>query len=71
MTIEPGLYRHWKGGLYQVIAIGRDEGSLAPMVIYQNAADRTKWWVRPYASFAAEDMGPKKVPRFVRLYTWP
>lgn len=51
-----GVYRHYKGKLYRVIAIGRHSETEEPLVIYQGLyvspefGDRP-WWVRPLASF--------------------
>ena len=44
------IYRHRKGGLYRIIARGRLESDLTPVVIYQALAG-SEYWVRPTAEF--------------------
>jgi hypothetical protein len=48
MAWQP-THRHRKGGLYRVVARGRIEADLSPVVIYE-ARDGTTW-VRPEAEF--------------------
>lgn len=43
-------WRHRKGGTYEVIAVGRLEADLSPVVIYQADKDASVW-VRPLAEF--------------------
>ncbi len=47
-AVTPGIYRHYKGGMYQVLAIATHSESLEPMVVYQSMTDG-KHWVRPLA----------------------
>lgn len=42
-------HRHYKGGLYRVVALGRIEADLSPVVIYDNENGET--WVRPADEF--------------------
>lgn len=54
--LKPGLYRHYKGGVYRVVAVGKLEATLEPVVIYHSAAigltsGQGDWWVRPLAEF--------------------
>lgn len=44
------LYRHFKGGLYRVIAIGKDSETEVDVVIYKNK-DTSEVWVRPLEMF--------------------
>lgn len=46
-----GLYRHYKGGEYEVIGVARHSESLEPMVVYRPLYNDTGWWVRPFAMF--------------------
>jgi hypothetical protein len=56
-----GIYRHYKGGLYQVLGLGLEEASLAPVVVYApvdgNSVLRTSpnatMWTRPLEDFNA------------------
>lgn len=61
------LWRHYKGRLYIVLAVGRMEGDeTAPeMAIYRSAKDGTVW-IRPLAEFLGE--APMlKISRFVSI----
>jgi len=40
------LYRHFKGGLYQVIAVGKHSEDQSKMVVYVNM-DQEGTWIRP------------------------
>lgn len=51
LTLEPGIYRHFKGNLYRVIGIARHSEDLAPHVVYQALYDGNSLWVRPLAMF--------------------
>jgi hypothetical protein len=48
---EGAFYRHYKGGLYQVLMVVLRESDAANMVVYQ-AQDGTIPWVRPLTEFA-------------------
>jgi hypothetical protein len=40
----PGdVYRHYKGGLYAVVAVALAEDTLAPLVVYRSNAKGTTW----------------------------
>lgn len=56
MEVKIGtLYRHFKGNLYKVIAIGYDsEDHERKLVIYEDQYDANKVWVRPYDMFISE-----------------
>lgn len=47
----PGLYRHYKGGLYEVIDTVRHSESLEPMTLYRALYGQRGLWVRPAAMF--------------------
>lgn len=46
-SIKPGKYRHYKGGLYEVIAVGKHSETLEDMVIYRALYEGGRFWVRP------------------------
>ncbi|WP_320130477.1 DUF1653 domain-containing protein [uncultured Sphaerochaeta sp.] len=50
--IEKGLYRHFKGGLYEVQDTVIDSESLATMVLYRPVGSKSLW-VRPYDMFVS------------------
>lgn len=47
----PGRYRHYKGGLYQVLGVARHSETLEPLVIYRPLYGEGALWVRPHAMF--------------------
>ena len=49
---RPGLYRHYKGGLYEVIDTARHSETLEPMTVYRALYGERGLWVRPAAMFA-------------------
>jgi hypothetical protein len=54
--IKIGKYRHFKGGLYEVIGIAKHSETLEEMVVYRALYDHPEYgknslWVRPKAMF--------------------
>ena len=47
----PGLYRHYKGMLYEVIDTVRHSETLEPMTLYRALYGAQGLWVRPAAMF--------------------
>ena len=47
----PGLYRHYKGMLYEVIDTVRHSETLEPMTLYRALYGEHGLWVRPAAMF--------------------
>ncbi len=50
-SIQPGIYQHFKGGMYQVLGIGRHSENEEEMVFYQQLYDDYTWWCRPVKMF--------------------
>lgn len=50
------IYKHFKGTLYEVMAIGTDTETEEQVVIYRpyNSSSQDKIWVRPYNSFISK-----------------
>ena len=48
-TIQPGRYRHFKGGEYRVLGTARHSETLEEMVVYQALYGERGLWVRPAA----------------------
>ena len=46
-TIQPGRYRHFKGGEYRVLGTARHSETLEEMVVYQALYGQRGIWVRP------------------------
>ncbi len=65
--ITPGLYRHYKGGWYEVHDTVRCSETLQPMVVYRALYCAAGKWVRPAGMFAGEvSCQGQQVPRFTR-----
>ena len=47
-----GLYRHYKGGQYEVIGTARHSETLETMTVYRALYGERGLWVRPAAMFA-------------------
>ncbi|SOY57880.1 conserved hypothetical protein, DUF1653 [Cupriavidus taiwanensis] len=63
-------YRHYKGGAYTAVGIGRFEADLAPVVVYRAMRDPSLLWVRRADVFSEPVATPQgKVPRFAP--DWP
>ncbi len=56
----PGRYRHYKGGLYEVVGTARHSETLEPMTLYRALYGEQGLWVRPAAMFneTVEVAGP-------------
>ncbi len=64
----PGRYRHYKGGLYEVIATARHSETLEPMTVYRALYGEQGVWVRPAAMFAEHiTLEGVRQPRFARI----
>lgn len=62
-NIQQGTYRHFKGGIYEVLGMVRHSETEEWLVLYKNASGSL--WVRPYAMFVETVTHEKReVPRF-------
>lgn len=60
-----GIYEHYKGQRYKIIAIARHSESLEELVVYQALYGDGEVWVRPLAMFMETiNHGGKTQPRF-------
>jgi len=48
---RPGVYRHYKGGRYEVLGTARHSETLEPMTLYRALYGDFGLWVRPAAMF--------------------
>jgi hypothetical protein len=63
----PGLYRHYKGMLYEVIDTVRHSETLEPMTLYRALYGQRGLWVRPAAMFEEQvSVNGVMRPRFER-----
>lgn len=63
----PGLYRHYKGLLYQVLDTARHSETLEPMTVYRALYGKHGLWVRPAAMFAEQVLiDGRWQPRFAK-----
>jgi len=60
-----GLYRHYKGGTYQLWGLGTHTETEELLVIYMDANHPEKIWIRPRNMFfGTVIVDGKEVPRF-------
>ena len=65
-TIQPGRYRHFKGGEYQVLATARHSETLEPMVVYRALYGDGGLWTRPAAMWSQRvEREDYEGPRFI------
>jgi hypothetical protein len=63
----PGVYRHYKGLMYQVLGTARHSETLAPMTLYRALYGERGLWVRPAQMFSESvEVNGVTLPRF----TW-
>lgn len=66
-SVEPGRYRHFKGGEYEVVLVAKDVETEEPVVVYQALYGERGHWVRSLADFTARvSRDGYEGPRFVR-----
>ena len=68
MTVTPGIYQHFKGARYEVIAVGRHSETEELLVFYRKLYDDYSYWARPLAMFEEHvERDGYSGPRFVRV----
>ncbi len=70
--LEPGRYRHYKGGMYVLVDLACHTETLEWYVVYQSLErkkqDLPSIWVRPYDMFVENiEIDGKKKPRFEKI----
>jgi len=65
MTIQKGVYQHYKGGLYQVLEVARHSETEELLVVYRTLYGDYSMWVRPLDMFQQSvEVDGEVVPRF-------
>lgn len=68
ISTPAGLYRHYKGGEYEVIDTVRHSETLEPMTLYRALYGERGLWVRPAAMFGETvEVEGVTTPRFARV----
>ena len=66
--IKPGLWRHFKGGEYELLEVAKHSETTEPMVVYRALYGEGGVWVRPAAMWLEQvEREEYSGPRFVRL----
>ncbi len=64
-VVPPGRYRHFKGGLYEVLGVARHSETEEEFVVYRPLYGEGGLWVRPKAMFLDRvTVGAAEAPRF-------
>lgn len=66
--IKPGIYRHYKGNMYEVIGVASHSETLEPMVVYRALYGEHGLWVRPAYMWDEEvEVNGERVKRFTYI----
>lgn len=64
-NIKPGLYRHFKGGIYEVLFVAKNSETLEDMIVYRANYGDHGIWVRPISMWNETiERGGKTFKRF-------
>lgn len=67
-ALQPGVYRHFKGGLYLLLGQARHSETQESMVVYQALYGERGWWVRPASMWTETvERDGKVVQRFTYI----
>jgi hypothetical protein len=68
ITTPPGVYRHYKGNLYEVMDTVRHSETLEPLTLYRALYGEQGLWVRPAAMFLEDVVvDGRQQPRFAKV----
>jgi len=68
IATPPGLYRHYKGMLYEVMDTVRHSETLEPLTLYRALYGERGLWVRPAAMFnETVEVDGVTQPRFAKV----
>jgi hypothetical protein len=68
-SFRPGIYRHYKGGVYRAMAVARhSEDPTQEFVVYRSTTEPDRTWIRPLPMFLEDvTVGEYRGPRFTWL----
>jgi hypothetical protein len=70
--IPAGTYRHYKGGLYDVIGPATDSETEEPLVVYRALYGAFGLWVRPREMFLGDvQVDGRNIQRFAPVLSRP
>jgi len=65
VDLKPGLYRHYKGGHYEVLRLARHSETEEWLVIYRQCYGDAGYWARPLSMFVEQvELEGEPVARF-------
>lgn len=63
--MKKGIYKHYKGNLYRVLAVANHSETLEKMVVYEALYEGGGTWVRPLEMWdEIVEVNGDRVPRF-------
>lgn len=66
--MEKGIYRHYKGNLYELLCVANHSETLEKMVVYKALYGEGEVWVRPLAMWdELVEVDGRKVRRFEHI----
>ena len=65
--IMPGVYKHFKGNMYEVICIAKHSETLEEMVVYRALYGEGGTWVRPASMWNEFVDKEKSIKRFTYI----
>ncbi len=65
MSLKKGIYKHYKGNLYELLEIATHSETLEKMVVYRALYGEKGVWVRPFSMWEEEvSVNGESVKRF-------
>lgn len=62
---KKGIYKHYKGNLYELIDVANHSETLEKMVVYRALYGKQEMWVRPASMWnETVEINGEQIPRF-------